>query len=284
MVIIRIYYKFLKGEMGIVMTQSSTIRGEICEQNLINSKGLLNIINIITGASAWRCNKHAFTTLAWLPLFYIEMTRGRPYTLLLILQLIATSFAMPQLTFAYEGYDQESIVKQLSNCCSSYTYNYIMGAFYMLIVFEIYRNADTKRPWISLLVFGTLLNALSMTMDYTRHNPSRHIGGLVVSIYVILLCATALILNIKNMKVNKYMLPFLAFLVYLAVFLYTAYEDRTFYHYENTNTHTKAPIVGRHAGVLLFAGVFVILTELLINPPNVKLSRFIPTRFTKIKE
>jgi len=157
-----------------------------------------------------------------------------------------------------------------------------MGAFYMNIAIEVYRNADAKQPWISLLFFGTLLNVLSMTMEYTRHNPSRYIGGLVVSIYVVILCTVALILNVKNIKINKYILPFLVFLVYLAVFLYTAYEDRTFYNYEN-NTNTKAPIIGKHAGIFLFAGIFVILTELLINPPESIFTQFISLKNNKSK-
>ena len=132
LIILRLYYKFLKGGVA----------DEICKHNITNATGLLNILNVITGATAWRCNKHAFTTLAWLPLFYIEMTRGRAYTLLLILHLITTSFALPQLKFIYEGYSADSVVKQLSNCCSSYTYNYIMGAFYMNIAIEVYQNAD----------------------------------------------------------------------------------------------------------------------------------------------
>ena len=103
MVIIRLYYKFDKNN-------------NICNNHLNNhlvkdSTGILNIINVLTGAASWKCNKHAFTTIAWLPLFYIEMHRGRFYTLLLAFQLITTSFAMPQLTFAYEGYNQDNIVK-----------------------------------------------------------------------------------------------------------------------------------------------------------------------------
>ena len=155
----------------------------------------------------------------------------------------------------------------------------------MNIIFEVHRNASSIRPWISLLLFGTLLNALSMTKTYSENNRSRNIGGLVVSIYTVVLCTVALIAIIMKKKMYKYILPFGVFLIYLAVFLYTAYQDRS--EYEHTSSYDeRAPIIGHHAGVFLFSGIFVVLLELFISPPmaNLSFSRIMPKRTRLMKK
>ena len=124
------------------------------------------------------------------------------------------------------------------------------------------------RPWLSLLLFGTLLNAITMTKNYRSNNRSRNIGGFVVSIYTVLLCTLALLLIVSKkttiMNKYKYVVRMSVFLVYLAVLLYTAYQDRDEYMYKSSYNE-NAPIFGHHAGVFMFSGIFIILLEYVIS-------------------
>tara|TARA_Y100000741_G_C18259709_1_gene560176 strand:+ start:1177 stop:2124 length:948 start_codon:yes stop_codon:yes gene_type:complete len=222
------------------------------------SIGAHNLLNIVFGANTWKCSSYPLhSTFLWLPLFYIESTKGHTYIASLILQCILATFATISMAPIVDG----DIIKT-TDCCSSYTYYFILGAFFAQIPFEILEYGVTN---VSLVFYLVLTLMVSLTHIYLSQHviPSedrlggQFVGSAVLTVYILFVTFFVVVLRLFNQKQNKTLLAVLYSFIFITIFLYTIYQERD----DTTTSHVN---MLHHAAPFLFAGLYVLFLQIYL--------------------
>jgi len=216
--------------------------------------GIDHLFNIVFGADTWKCSDNFLhSTFLWFPLFYIEAVKGHMYTAGLILQCVLATFA----TIAMSPIVNGGLI-QTTNCCSSYTYYFILGAFFAQIPFEILKHGFTTTSLISYLLVTLMVSLTHIHLSsHVIKDPigGQLVGSAVLTIYIMFLTFLIIVLRLYNKEPNKMIFSILYALIFITIFIYTMYQER------DDKSINKVNIL-HHAAPFLFAGLYVLLLEL----------------------
>ena len=220
------------------------------------SPGVHNLFHIVFGANTWKCSNYpVHATFLWFPLLYIEATKGHTYTLSLILQCVLATFATISMAPIVDG----GYIKT-TDCCSSYTYYFILGAFFAQIPFEILQHGITNVSLVSYLLLTLMVSLTHIYLSQHVISPVDRLGGqlagsAVLTIYILFLTFWVICLRLFKQKENKNVFALLYSLIFITIFVYTIYQERD----DTTKTQTN---VLHHAAPFLFAGLYVFLLQI----------------------